>query len=467
MRQLAGLREEDAEIGVHRIFKEHGLVPDVNISAVDLGYPKLTRFPVIKVRDWLQCLLNSGQLWRQMVGCSSYEKMTLVLREFWVRMKQVRPSLGVYKLASEGLVDLEACIPYYSHSDEGRSLKKQPLFVLSIHGVLGRGTSQYLQLGRHRAPLLRNAMGMNFVNAPMASHFTYACFLKAESDKHPGSLDKLVSLFNEDVQTLLQDGITSQDMTKQIWFCHLGTKGDLPALSKLGGMKRNFLRAPKAKASKKPAIGICHRCLAGQEQLSADGTTNDSLYPYEDVGARPAWLNTLGQEVPWDSLPNILRGLDWGDEPKADFFCIDLWHCFHLGLAKHWVGSALVSIVEYLEIPNTTSVEQKFAWLTTVYREFCRGHGSSGWVKTIDRDFLNWPSSSVCPIGSWNKGSVSTHLMYFLEWFCSSYITGKSDHQVLVAIDPYLVFFSFSLFFEKPFLVNCIQKPIQDLVLST
>ena len=75
MREMAAIKDTDAETGVHRLFKEHGLVPPVEISEVDLGFPTLGKFPIIKLREWVQYLLDSGLLWRQMTGCSTFEKM--------------------------------------------------------------------------------------------------------------------------------------------------------------------------------------------------------------------------------------------------------------------------------------------------------------------------------------------------------------------------------------------------------
>ena len=437
VRQMAAINDTDAESGVHKVFKEHGLVPPIPISQVDLGVPTLRAFPIIRLQDWGKYLLDTGLLWRQMTGCDTFEKMNAVLAEFWNRMRSIFPNHGVYQLASDGVLELENTIPIYSHTDEGRSLKKNPILVISTHGVLGRGTFAFLRAGKHKAKLSRNSMGMNFVNHPMASHFVFATFLKAVSDLHPGCLDTLMKLYSEDIESLLLEGVTSSDHTKQVWFCHMNTKGDLPALQRVGSLQRNFLRAPKAKASKKPASGICHLCLAGKEHRAPDGSSNNvSPYPFEDLGLNPGWLATIGRESPWQELPVILQGVPLGDVPPASFFAADLWHCFHLGVAKHWVASSFVAIVEFLPIPNATSIEAKFEWLTSIYREFAREHGRCGWVKKIDREFLNFPSGNVCPIGSWNKGSTSTHLMKFLEWFCTRYVTNKTDNELLKAVVP-------------------------------
>lgn len=436
MKQLAAINDTDAEAGIHKVFKEHGLVPPVPITQVDLGHPTLRHFPIIKLRDWCQYLLDCGLLWRVMTGCPTFEKMNLVLREFWARMKIIASKHGVFQLAQNGTLDLSCTVPIYSHTDEGRSQKKAPIFVLSTHGVLGRGTSSFLRSGKHRVPIARSGMGMNFVGHPMSTHLVFASLLRAVSDKNLGSLDKLFQLYSEDVESLLLEGVTSKDLTKQIWICHLSTKGDLPALQKAGGLVRNFYRAPKAKASKKPCGGICHLCLASKEQLSGDGSSaNFSPQPFEDFGLNPKWFSTMGQELPWAHPPKILHGVPLGGQNPESFFAPDIWHSFHLGVAKHWVASSIVSIIENLDIP-CSSVEKRFEWLDGTYQQFCQVHGKCGWVKQIDRDFLNFPSSTTCPIGSWNKGSTSTHLMKFLEWFCTCHITGKSEHELLKTIDP-------------------------------
>ena len=82
-------------------------------------------------------------------------------------------------------------------------------------------------------------------------------------------------------------------------------RGDLRALEKLGGLERNCRRCPKAKASKKPATGICHLCMAGEEQRVGNNP-NHSPWPFEDLQLNPAWVATIGQELPWDTTPTSL-----------------------------------------------------------------------------------------------------------------------------------------------------------------
>ena len=141
--------------------------------------------------------------------------MNRVLDEFWKRMRVLKLDLGAYQLAQEGVLEPQNCIPICSHTDEGRSLKiNQSLFWAPL-ACLG-GKTSYLVSQRRKAPLSRNGLGMNFVSAPMASHFIYACFLTAVSDKHPGSLEKLIGFYSEDLEPLLLNGVTESVSSQSV-----------------------------------------------------------------------------------------------------------------------------------------------------------------------------------------------------------------------------------------------------------
>ena len=90
---------------------------------------------------------------KQLVGVSSWNKMKAVLQEFWNRFRGLDPNHPVFTLEQNGILSLDRLVPYYTHSDEGRTFRDGALWVLNTHGVLGRGTVSYLQSGKHRAPL--------------------------------------------------------------------------------------------------------------------------------------------------------------------------------------------------------------------------------------------------------------------------------------------------------------------------
>lgn len=235
MRLFSRIRLNDAEIGVHRLLSQKGYALPVAFDYVDLGPTRaMKRFPVCKISTWFQYLLDRGRLPRQLVGAPSFEKMRGILKEFWKRQRVLRPDHGVFDLADNGLVDLENLVPYFSHSDEGRSQKHMPIFILSVHGVVGRGSSYYLQANRHKRPLNENGLGLNMVGSTWATNFMFAAITKQAMSLCPEAVDRLVNLFATDASSLLQDGLVSQDRQHRIAVPALGDQRRSPSTTEVG-----------------------------------------------------------------------------------------------------------------------------------------------------------------------------------------------------------------------------------------
>ena len=261
--------------------------------------------------------------------------------------------------------------------------------------------------------------------------------LREKSKKKPGALEKLLEIFALDAKDLYTQGFQTRE-GYHLWCVHLGTKGDLPALAKIGNFLRTWLHVPRAPRSRKACEGICPRCLAGQER---DDTRGMQAFPFEDLSRSPGWVETIDRVDPFHTLPPLLQGVPLNRDWKTKFFNFDIWHIFHLGIAKSWIGSSLVVIIES-DIPvlsGQTSVEAKFGQLTDIYKQFCRSNKLAMWVSELSRESLSWPQSSASPLGAWNKGSASTTLMLFLGWFAQAYIKGKTDNEqlLLIASRPY------------------------------
>ena len=435
MRAFANVRLEDAEVGAHRVLLDAGMTAPIRVETVDLGEGKLKRFPFIKLSEWVQHLLDTDRLSRQMVGVPTIAKMKPVLKEFWTRFRGVNPTHGIFALESEGALSLDTCIPFYSHTDEGRSYKHLPLWILSSHGAIGRGTRSYLASGKHKAPLRRNPMGLNFLGKTWSTNFIFASVLQTVTAECPEAIPELVEQYAADVRMLLYTGIFSRDGQTHVTFAHIGTKGDLPALVRLGSLKRSFYNVPRGPSSKKACQGICHLCLAGREGQDA--------LPFEDVGPGAGWVATIAQSIPWNNTPAILAGLPLSAEDQIKFFNTDLWHNAHLGVVKHFTASAYVAIVESdLGSLPAGSVETKFRWISNIYKAYFRSMRVTPLVSEINRDTLNFPASTASPIGKWSKGSASTEMMMFLDYFCRNYIDGKTADPILVAIDSWLLQFA-------------------------
>lgn len=431
LRKFASVRLKDAERGVHQIFVDEGFAVPVPVDHINIGPGELAKFPILKFSSWVRYLLDTGRL-RQLTGMANMQNMRGTLREFWARFEVLNPGNGVFSLAREGKLNLELTIPFYSHVDEGRSYKHQALLVLSSHGCLGRQTRAFAR--RHKdilrtPPVGRKAMGMNFIGNTWSTQFMFATILRCRFANDPAILESLVSAYAADVATLATEGVTSSDGLLRVWCVHIGLKGDMPALGKLGGFQRGFGHVPRAPSSRTPCRGICFLCLAGKE-VAGGG----SPYPFEDMSLAPSWLDTQNAEEPWASKPAILVGALIEEVRQAEFFLPDIWHNIHMGMAKSWTASAFVSLAELSDILPGNSLQGRFDFMSSDYLQFCKRSKIQPFVDGVNRDTLCFPQSSTCPEGKWSKAACSTSMMKYLEDLCSRFVSGQTDDQILVAI---------------------------------
>ena len=446
LKDFAGISLAHAERGCHRVFKKYGFSAAVDVERINLGPRKLKEFPYIKMSSWVRLLLDTKRFQRQLCGVATWDQMNETLKEFWSRFRELHPT---HEIFSREHVDLACAVPVFSHTDEGRSYKHQPLWVLSTHGCLGRGTKEYVDKGKHFAPIKRRSMGLNFLGNTWSNQFIFCTMLRAVTVEYPGSMTKLVELYAEDMAMLANQGMTNSRGDRRVWLIHVATKGDLPALSKLGGFKRTHSHVPRAGSSKKACGGICHMCLAGKES-SGPG---DIFFPYEDTSVQPKWEETVEVQDPWDTVPAILRGLPLCREKKASFFVTDVWHNLHLGLAKHFFASSVICAVERLETWSMESVDSRLQWMTNDFKRFCKDKGIQPYLAEISRESLCFPQSRACPVGKWSKGLVATQFLQYFEDFSKRFISGKTDDPVLTTAVACSCFKDFSVFFT---LCSCL-----------
>ncbi|CAL1167200.1 unnamed protein product [Cladocopium goreaui] len=212
MQEFASIRERDAEQRAHVVLEKHGLTAPIKIDTVDLMDAKRFKsFPYIKFSTWVKYLLDTGRLPRQLCACENLLSMEVKLEEFWRRYESIHPTHEIFAMRDAGTVDLRHTIPVYSHSDEGRSLKKQPLWLLSTHGALGRGTRAYLKKQKDKVPLKRCGLGLNFCGHTWSTNFLFASMLRKLYKKEPQALDNLVRVYAQDMEDLLVNGVWSSD----------------------------------------------------------------------------------------------------------------------------------------------------------------------------------------------------------------------------------------------------------------
>jgi hypothetical protein len=234
------------------------------------------------------------------------------------------------------------------------------------------------------------------------------------------------------METLAQDGVLGKDGSR-LWAVHMGTKGDLLALTKLGGFKRDYSRMPKAAQSGQACPGLCHLCLAGLEQ---PGEVPE-YYPYEDFNTSALWKQTMHTEVPWSQTPEILRGALFVPHEEAAFFLLDVWHMWHYGAAKVFIANVVV-ILESKMLARGGNMVERLAWFSGEYNSYLRSHRLSSPKFDINKETMGYTAVHCFPSGHWNKGSISTNLMYWLEDFFRCNVDGATDDPLLLAMVTWL-----------------------------
>ena len=164
-------------------FRKYGLSVDVDIHWVKLPLTKTddTLFPVILVSDLIEALGRSGNMERLWGDIPEGEVQDTLL-EFWKRYAQDSPDHQVYRASREGYVCLARSIPYLIHGDEGRGLKKKGVMLLSIQGVLGRGTRPFAQRFKDARSERVKRMGVNIGGHSFGSRLLFAAMMKKHYD---------------------------------------------------------------------------------------------------------------------------------------------------------------------------------------------------------------------------------------------------------------------------------------------
>ena len=136
---------------------------------------------------------------------------------------------------------------------------------------------------------------------------------------------------------------------------------------------------------------------------------------------------------PWRREGALTRRLllDGTFNEAMTFYKYDLWHCFHLGVGKCWVvgGAKMLQLLE----PDTT-IPLRFLSLGRDYRAFCRRQKLSPYLRKVDRFTFGGTGDSS---GSWNKGSVTSNMMRWLEDYCDRHAEEIAEDEQLHFLATY------------------------------
>ena len=168
----------------------------------------------------------------------------------------------------------------------------------------------------------------------------------------------------------------------------IAVTGDWPWLHRCGSLCRSFNNVPKKTGDK--MTGICHRCCAG---------TLDSLdVPWEAIHERdPVWLRSTFSESAFARVPAVSRLLCVPGQEEG-ILCFDLFHAYHLGVGKHFIGSAL-AVLSY-QFPGR-GVDERFQNLEADFFSWCKLRKQVPILTRLSKDTILWSSTNEFPSGNW------------------------------------------------------------------
>lgn len=221
-------------------------------------------------------------------------------------------------------------MPFFLHLDEGTGLRRSGVLVMSAQTVFGRETAKrFYERARQcdgSVRMVRAAMTAaqyhSSAGSTYKSRFLFTAIPKKWYNKrnprvYPGMLQELAS----ESLDLFTDGVTV--FGRQYFFICMGLKADQPAAAKAGNFCRSFANYGKNR-------GSCPECLAGLD-----------LYPFEDFSDWPAWLPTVGVQVPWNQ-PSPLMQVPHRSFQSESFFVRDPFHLFKQTMGGHFVASCVI-----------------------------------------------------------------------------------------------------------------------------
>ena len=405
---IAQRSEKNAERDCHQVLaKKYHLALPIARTMLDTGDAGW-QIPILSIRDWAQYLIDSNHS-HMLVGLlrPDWKREAAILKAFWGLYELHEPNHPIFTKARLGMLNLSQTYPMLLHGDEGRGRKRTAFLVMSWYGLLGRGLKVH---GQSKKPGQYLKMRPNYHGSTLTSRFLFASLPKVlYTHKNASVFDALLERTAQDAEFMMNTGIKDGVAGRgQFHMVLLHVVGDWPWLTDSGRLTRSFRNVPKHVSRKKPPTGVCHWCQAGQPGCD-----------FEQVNSyNPKWLETMFTQSVSDpaAAPSPLLRIAHPPGKEASLFMWDLFHTWHLGVAKAFLSSA-VALLSDLE--DAGGIDDRFSSLTDKYMTFCKLHGRRPHVTRLSKELLNWGTRNVYPNGSWHKADLSTSLM---TWFQDLYL---------------------------------------------
>lgn len=228
---------KNAERDLHVLFRQSGLTVPVELSTLKCGLMHLHYF---SLRSWFQFLLTDYS--HLLLGGIPLDdpRSKLLTKSFWEMYRVAHSDHWVFMEHND---QLEKCIPYYLHLDEGTSLRKSAILIFNLQSAWGLDTATEFDKVRAGGSNLDAAM-MDYMlqaqrhnqrGASLKSRFLYTAIPKRwYTKKYSFVYNKVLDKIATESGKLASEGI------KEMFPICLGVKGDAPALAKAGHYNRSF-----------------------------------------------------------------------------------------------------------------------------------------------------------------------------------------------------------------------------------
>ncbi|CAJ1358433.1 unnamed protein product [Effrenium voratum] len=386
------------------LVKKYGL--SLPIKQTQLGTPDAAvDIPLLPLRSWCKFLLDVN-CWHLLAGLlqPNARREECIWRAFWCNFKKQFPSHEIFNMEARCELCLARTVAVALHGDEGRSRKHSAFLVLNFHSLLGRGlhpAREEQKKTQKKRPYVKQLP--NFVGHTYTNRFMFASLRKKDYTENEGVFDALMDAAAEEARFMCATGVQNPRDGKVYWMVLVAIVGDWPWLHKSGGFGRSFNNVQKRK-DQQAAAGICHLCRAGQPE-----------FEFEQLHTRrPTWLQTMYEDDPF-TADTPFRRVPHVRDKLPSLWCFDLFHSFHLGVAKNFLGSALALLSEF---EAETNIDDWFETLSGRFRSWCQANRCRG--HKLSKENIGWPTTGHYPTGTWHKGELTTVLMNWLESRCNS-----------------------------------------------
>ena len=399
---LARCHEDHSERDAHRVSKRFGLTLPLPLTDILVGGETV---PFIKMTHWAEFLLQHS-LWHRLCGLDHPDEKRTgeIWTSFWNRYKKINPGHEIFTRRGH---DFSRTCGLMLHGDEGRSLRKSPIMVISTHSVMGFGIST--SCPKYKDGYL--AQKLNYEKSTWTTRFLLSVLPKHyynedDEDWESDPFQDLMLGISMDLRKLYDDGIQTKD--GRFFFCILNVMGDWPFIQKCGALGRSYLNISKASSSKTASKGICHLCKADMAGVV-----------WEDFDQQPpSWYPTVNTLDAFLKRPAVLLLPHDRSFPES-YFSFDLFHAWHLGAGKTFLASCLAALS--MSSAYDGGIDLRLENVSSDFTEWTQATGYRCQLRKINKAKLGWAAQTTFPAGTWSKGGTTTCLMRFFLAMCKKY----------------------------------------------